>query len=125
MSTYNQALRKPQLGKDLTKEILVPCAGLAVGDTVLDITVPANKFVTGAFVSNPADDLAGNTGATVGLKVGTVQLIADTTIANMKKKGIGAIDASPDFASASRTVSLVVGTESLTAGTLVVKVTYL
>jgi hypothetical protein len=125
MSTANEALRKPQVVKPITKELLVSVAGCAVGDTATVLTVPANKFVTGACLSNPANDLAGGTGATIGLKVGSVQLIADTTVANMKAKGIGAIDASPDFSATARTVSIVVGTADLTAGTMVVKVTYI
>ena len=124
MSTGNQALRKPQVVKPITKEIVVDVTGFTQTDNAIGLTVPAGKFVTGAYISNPANDLAG-TGATIAVKVGTTAVVSATAITSIKNTGVGAIDASPDYSATARTVYLTVATANLTAGTCVVKVTYI
>lgn len=125
MSTANQALRKPQFVVEKIIETVVDASAYAVGDNAIGLSVPADKFVTGAFLSNPANDLAGGTDATVAVKVGSTTLISATALASVKNLGVSAEDASPDYSASARSVYVTVGTANLTAGTLVVKVAYI
>jgi len=125
MSTANQALRKPQVIREITKEITIDCAGVAIGDLDTGLVVPAGKFLTRAFLSNQADDLTSGGSATLAVKVGSTATVAATAIASVKGTGIApAEDVIATYSATSRKVYLTVATASLTAGTAVIKVSY-
>ena len=125
MSSYNQALRKPNTAGLIVKEIVVDCAGVATGDLDTGLTVPAGKFCVGAYLSNPADDLTSGGSATLAVKVGPTAVVSATAIASVKGSGVATEDATPDYSATARKVYLTVATASLTAGTAVIKVAYL
>jgi len=126
MSTSNQALRKPNTVREITKEIVIDCAGVATGDLDTGLTVPAGKFLTRALLSNQADDLTSGGSATLAVKVGSTAVVAATAIASVKGAGVApAEDVVATFSATARKVYLTVATAALTAGTAVIKVSYI
>lgn len=97
-----------------------------VGDNEIGLKVPANRFVVGAYIKNVADDLAGGSGATVAVKIGSnsTTTTAATALATLKGSGVAAIDATPDFNKTEVEVKLTVATAALTAGKLTIGIIY-
>ena len=95
----------------------------AVGSNSIGLKVPANKFIVGAYLKNIDNALAG-TGATIGITVGSDAVLTGAAFADVKGKGVAALDATPDFAAAEREVKLTVATAAYTAGKLIVGVIY-
>ena len=112
------------IGHFTPKELAVEAKDLIVGANTIGLKVPANKFVYGAYIKNEADDLASGGAATVKVTVGSTDVISATALADLKGKGVAALDASPDFAAAERAVKLTVATAAYTAGKLIVGVIY-
>ena len=112
------------IGHFTPKEIEVDAAKLAVSANDIGLKVPAGKFVFGAYIKNEADDLASAGAATVKVTVGATDVISATALADLKGKGVAALDATPDFAAAEREVKLTVAAAAYTAGKLIVGVIY-
>ena len=101
---------KPELGK--------------VGDNAIGLKVPANRFVVGAYIKNVDGDLAGGSGATAKVTVGSNAVTSATAFDTIKGSGVAAIDATPDFNTTEVEVKLTVATANLTAGKLTIGVIY-
>ena len=103
---------KPELGK--------------VGDNAIGLKVPANRFVVGAYIKNVDGDLAGGSGATVAVKIGSssTTVTSATAFGTVKGSGVAGIDATPDFNTTEVEVKLTVATANLTAGKLTIGVIY-
>lgn len=112
------------IGQFTPKEISVNAADLAVGENLIGLKVPADKFVYGAYIKNAADDLASGGAATVKVTVGSTDVISAQGLSDLKGKGVAALDTTPDYAGAEREVKLTVGTAAYTAGKLIVGVIY-
>ena len=112
------------IGHFTPKELTVEAKDLIVGANTIGLKVPANKFVYGTYIKNEADDLASGGAATVKVTVGSTDTISATALADLKGKGVAALDASPDFSAAEREVKLTVATAAYTAGKLIVGVIY-
>lgn len=109
-----------------TATIEATTLGLAVGDHETTLKLPAGKLLIGAFIRNLENNLAGETGATVGLKVGSSSVISATSIADVKGTGLGVLDTSmaPVSATADSVVKIAVGTADLTGGTIEYGISY-
>ena len=101
---------KPELGK--------------VGDNAIGLKVPANRFVVGAYIKNVDGDLAGGSGATAKVTVGSNAVTSATAFDTIKGSGIAAIKATPGFNTTEVEVKLTVATADLTAGKLTIGVIY-
>lgn len=113
-------------GKFTVLKTVVDCSdGLAAGDFVTDLVVPANSFILNAFIGNVDDDLASSGAATLNVKVGSTSIFA-TAEAITGIKGTGVLEAEDGtITTADSPVALTVGTAALTAGTVTVGVTIL
>jgi hypothetical protein len=87
------------------------------GDNVIGLKVPAGRFVVGAYVKNPANDLVGGN---VGVKVGGTAVLA---AGDVKGTGLMAILAEPIFVAEATDATLTVSAD-LTKGNLTVGVIY-
>ena len=101
---------KPELGK--------------VGDNAIGLKVPANRFVIGAYIKNVDGDLAGGSGATAKVTVGSNAVTSATAFDTIKGSGVSAIKATPNFNTTEAEVKLTVATANLTAGKLTIGVIY-
>lgn len=96
----------------------------AVGSNLIGLKVPANKFVYGAYIKNPANDLASSGAATIKVTVGSTDVISATGISDLKGKGVAVLDASPDYSASEREVKITTATAVYTAGKVIVGVIY-
>ena len=87
------------------------------GDNVIGLKVPAGRFVVGAYVKNPANDLVGGN---VGVKVGGTAVLA---AGDVKGTGLMAILEEPIFVAEATDATLTVSAD-LTKGNLTVGVIY-
>lgn len=112
------------VGQFTPKEIVVDAKLLAVSANTINLKVPADKFLYGAYIKNPGDDLASGGAATVKVTVGSTDVISATGLSDLKGKGVAALDTTPDYSHAEREVKLTVATAAYTAGKLIVGVIY-
>lgn len=96
----------------------------AAGDTELGIKIPAGCLVIAATIKNGKDDLAG-VGASVGLKLGNVEIIEPETVASIKGGAIGGAFATGFATTKEEEVKLEVSGAALTDGKLDVCVLYM
>ena len=109
ITTTVDLAKKPELG--------------AVGSHDLGITIPAGKFIVGAFIKNKENDLVGD-GASVALVCGNADFIDATEVAGIKGSGIGGCFEG-HYIEADTEVELEVSTADLTAGTLEIGILYM
>ena len=95
-----------------------------VGDNAIGLKVPANRFVVGAYIKNVDGDLAGGSGATAKVTVGSNAVTSATAFDTIKGSGVAAIKATPNFNTTEAEVKLTVATADLTAGKLTIGVIY-
>lgn len=112
------------IGTIATKCITEFDAKNAAGDTALGIKVPAGCLVIAATVKNGKNDLAGD-GASIGLKLGNVELIAPEGIASIKGKAIGGAFTAGYATEKEEEIKLEVAGAALTDGKLDVCVLYI
>lgn len=127
MSTGNENLRKINGGVvgGFTPISTVVTGALDVGSNASGIKIPAGKLVVGGYIKNLKNDLAGVSGATVGLKVGTDEIISATTIANLKGKQVATIDTSPTSVLTEKDLYVAIATANITACTLEIGAFYI
>ena len=87
------------------------------GNNTIGLRVPAGKFLVGAYIKNPKNDLAGGN---VGVKVGETVVVEAS---NVKGTGSAYILQQPLYLATATEVELAV-TADLTAGNLTVGVIY-
>jgi hypothetical protein len=104
---------------DLAKE---PELG-TVGAHGLGFKIPAGKFVLGAFIRNPKEDLAEVAG-TLAVTVDGQEETEATAASALKGKGVAALAAEPYYLEEEAEVTLTVATANVTAGTITVGVIY-
>lgn len=96
----------------------------ATGDTKLGIKVPKGCLVVAATIKNGKNDLAGE-GASVGLKLGNVEIIAPEAVASIKGGAIGGAFAAGYATTKDEELALEVSGAALTDGKLDVCVLYM
>lgn len=104
---------------DLAKN---PALG-AIGVHNLGLTIPAGKFIVGAFIKNPKGDLAEVEG-TLTVTIDAQNEVTATAASALKGKGVAAISAEPYYLDEDANVFLTVATAAVTAGTITVGVIY-
>lgn len=109
--------------KEMVIDLAVDSAKGAVGTNLIGMKVPAGKFIIGAYLKNLDDALAG-TGATMGITVGSSEILSSAALSDVKGKGKAVIATAPTFIAADSEVKLIVGTAALTAGKLTIGVIY-
>lgn len=121
----NEAMRNIAQDRIKTAEFEVDATSLEVGSNALSgATLPDLCLIIGAYLKNPADDLASaSTTATTAVTVGGTTVLSATGKAAIKGKGVGALDTSPN-SETSGAVALVQAGEVYTAGTLTAGVLY-
>ena len=113
------------IGQFTPKEIAVDAKLISTSaGTTIGLKVPAGKFVYGAYVKNEANDLASTGAATLTVSVGSIAILSNVPLADLKGKGAAALDTSPDYSATEREVKLQAGTAAYTAGKLIVGVIY-
>ena len=95
----------------------------ATGDHKIELRIPKNRFLVGAYLKNDTNDLVG-AGATLAVKVGSVQGLPSEALATLKGAGEAAILAAPVYSADVREVELTVSSAAVTAGKLTVGVIY-
>jgi hypothetical protein len=93
-----------------------------VGDHKIDLRIPKNRFLVGAYIKNDTNDLAGGAGFAV--KVGEVEDLPSGAQADVKGNGVAVLLAEPVYGADVREVELTVSTAAATAGKLTVGVIY-
>lgn len=101
--------KKPEIGK--------------VGTHDLGLTIPAGKFIVGAFIRNPKGDLAEVAG-TLTVTVDGQNEVTATAASALKGKGVAAIAAEPYCLEEDANIFLTVATSAITEGTITVGVIY-
>ena len=109
--------------KEMVIDLAVDAAKGAVGSNLIGMKIPANKFIIGAYLKNLDDALAGS-GATMGVTVGTDNILTGASLSDVKGKGKAVIATAPVYETAEAEVKLMVGTAALTAGKLTIGVIY-
>lgn len=109
ITTTVDLAKKPELGE--------------VGAHDLGITIPAGKFIVGAFIKNPKGDLAEVAG-TFTVTVDEQNEVPATAASALKGKGIAAIASEPYYLEEEANIFLTVATSAVTEGTITVGVIY-
>lgn len=109
ITTTVDLAKKPELGE--------------VGAHDLGITIPAGKFIIGAFIKNPKGDLAEVEG-TLTVTVDGQDEVTATAASALKGKGVAAIASEPYYLEEEANILLTVATAAVTEGTITVGVIY-
>lgn len=109
ITTTIDLAKKPELG--------------VVGAHDLGITIPAGKFIVGAFIKNPKGDLAEVEG-TLTVTVDGQDEVTATAASALKGKGVAAIASEPYYLEEEANILLTVATAAVTEGTITVGVIY-
>jgi hypothetical protein len=107
-TTINLA-KKPELGE--------------VGAHDLGLTIPAGKFIVGAFIRNPKGDLEEVAG-TLTVTIDGQNEVPATAASALKGKGVAAIASEPYYLEEDANIILTVATSAITEGTITVGVIY-
>ena len=110
------------VGNFTPKEITIEVKDLTAEEAnAIELKVPAGKFVYGAYVKNLANDLGGS--GTLTVKVGNTTLLNAVTAANLKGKGVAALNATPAFVAEKSNITLT-PSAAYTAGKVTVGIIY-
>ena len=112
------------VGQFTPKEIVVEAKVSTSAAVTTTLKVPAGKFLYGAYIKNPDNDLTYGASATLKLTVGSTDVINATAASSLKGSGVAVLDASPDYSATERAVKLTAGTADLTGGKLIIGVIY-